>query len=481
MKFSFKNWFSSLNNNGTDEHKSVYDSSTNVSLNDIIYGRAESSAGVVVNHDTALQTSVVCACVDVIAKGVSQVPFNLMKKSGRSRQPAENNDLYWLLKRGPNPYMSDYDFRYTIVQHCALTGNAFIWLNKVMGKIKEMYPLTPGSVTAVDNPDDRSGWGKNYIVTLKNGNSVTVPGSDMWVIKWRPFDGLFGLDPVVLAREAIGLSIAGEKMASSICSNGTSINGFLSAEGTLSDDAREILRKEWGNNYTGVKNTGRIAVLTAGMKYNPIQQVSAQESQLIDNRNFQISEICRMFGVQPIMVYHYLNATTYASVEQMFLSHTVHTMTPWYRLIESSANKFLLTDKEFRLGYYFKFNEQGMLRGDMTAMADWFKSNIEHGIMSPNDCREYLDMNPYDEGDIYLVPLNMTMPDQLREKMELDRKKTEADIAAQQASTKIAKDNAKAALEAAKNPPDNTGDANSNNQNNDKSNTDEEAGKDGDK
>ena len=386
-----------------------------VTLQDLISGSyTTTNSGQAVSWNTALEASVVCACVDVIARGLSQVPFRLMRKSARERHPAENKDLFWLIQRGPNPYMSDYEFRYTIAQHAALTGNAFIWLNKVSGKIKEMFPILPQNVTVLDDDQRNDGWRKKYIVSLNNGDTITVPYEDMWVVKWRPYNGLFGLDPVKLAREAIGLSMSGEKMAASIYAKGTSINGYLTTEGKLSDEAREILRTEWTKNYSGTSNAGRVAVLSGDLKYNQIQQMSAQEAQLIDNRNFQISEICRMFGVQPIMVYHYLNATTYASVEQMFLSHIVHTMSPWYRLFESSANKHLLTDEEFRRGYYFKFFEQGMLRGDMASMANWFKSNIEHGIMSPNDCRELLDMNPYEDGDIYLVPLNMATPKQVQ-------------------------------------------------------------------
>ena len=424
------------------EKKSTSAYQQEMSFRDIIMGTSTSASGIEVNHKTALQASVVCACVDVIARGVSQVPFRLMKKTGRDRSYAEEKELYWLMQRGPNPYMSDYDFRYTIAQHTALTGNAFVWLNRVMGKIVEMYPLTPGSVTVLDDPKNPDGWSKIYQVTLKDNSVITIPNEDMWVVRWRPFDGLFGLDPVKLAREAIGLSMAGEKMASNIYNKGTSINGYLSSEVDLSDEARDILRREWANNYSGVNNSGKVAVLTANLKYNPINQMTAQEAQLIDNRNFQISEICRMFGVQPIMVYHYLNATTYASVEQMFLSHIVHTMTPWYRLIESSANKFLLTPGEFKKGYYFKFFEQGMLRGDMTAMSNWFKSNIEHGIMSPNDCRELMDMNPYEGGDIYIVPMNMTTPKQLEETGELNKKKILSDIENDKETLKIAKQNA---------------------------------------
>ena len=178
-----------------------------------------------------------------------------------------------------------------------------------------------------------------------------------------------------------------------------------------------------------------------------------------------------MFGVQPIMVYHYLNATTYASVEQMFLSHIVHTMTPWYRLIESSANKFLLTPGEFKKGYYFKFFEQGMLRGDMTAMSNWFKSNIEHGIMSPNDCRELMDMNPYEGGDIYIVPMNMTTPKQLEETGELNKKKILSDIENDKETLKIAKQNAE------RNTDNSSGDDGSNSGNNN-NNSEEEGNSD---
>jgi HK97 family phage portal protein len=241
-------------------------------------------------------------------------------------------------------------------------------------------------------------------------------------------------------------------MAANIYKKGTSINGYLSTEGNLSEEAREILRSEWAKNFSGSKNAGSVAVLTANLKYTPIQRMTAQEAQLIDNRNFQITEICRMFGVQPIMVYHYLNATTYASVEQMFLSHIVHTMTPWYRLIESSANKHLLTEQDFTNGYYFKFFEQGMLRGDMSAMANWFKSNIEHGIMSPNDCRELLDMNPYDEGDIYLVPLNMATPKQVKEQAELQKEQILNNIAMSKEAAKLQKEQIAVAKQNQANP-----------------------------
>lgn len=424
-----------------------------VSLRDIITGEASASnSGEFVDYNTALQVSAVCACVDVIARGVAQVPFRLMKKAERERTPAEDKELFWLIARGPNPYMTDYEFRYTIAQHAALTGNAYVWLNRVMGKIKEMYPLQPGTVTVLNNDNKNDGWSKKYVVTMNNGQMMTIPEEDMWVIKWRTFDGMFGLDPVRLAREAIGLSLSGEKMAANIYKKGTSINGYLSTEGNLSEEAREVLRNEWAKNFSGSKNAGSVAVLTANLKYTPIQRMTAQEAQLIDNRNFQISEICRMFGVQPIMVYHYLNATTYASVEQMFLSHIVHTMTPWYRLIESSANKHLLTEQDFTNGYYFKFFEQGMLRGDMSAMANWFKSNIEHGIMSPNDCRELLDMNPYDEGDIYLVPLNMATPKQVKEQAELQKEQILNDIAMSKEATKLQKEQIAVAKQNQANP-----------------------------
>ena len=379
-----------------------------------------SSSGIVITPTRALQASVVCACVDVIARGVSQIPFRIMKKGKNgSREPAEQHQLYKLFSRAPNPYMSEYDFRYTIAQHAALTGNAYIWINRIMGNIVELFPLVPSSVTVLDDETEKDGWKKRYYVQLKNGNYIEIPHEDMWVIRWRAYDGIKGLDPLILAREAIGLSLSGEQMASTIYDKGSALTGYLTTEGKLPDEAREILRSEWRKNYSGTSNAGTIAVLSGNLQYHPLTpSLNAQEAQLIDNRNFQISEICRLFGVQPIMVYHYLNATTYASVEQMFLSHIVHTMSPWYRMIESSANLNLLTESEFRRGYYFKFFEQGMLRGDMASMSNWFKANIEHGIMTPNECRELLDMNPYPEGDIHLVPLNMATPEGVKKAEE---------------------------------------------------------------
>lgn len=382
-----------------------------LSMDDAIrIGIPITSSGQRVTWKTAVHFSTVCACINVVANGIAQIPFKLMHSADGVRRNAEEKELYWLLKRGPNPYMSDFEFRHTLAMHLMLTGNAFVWLNRVRGNIVEMYPYQPQSVRRYKDPKG-DGWRQYYEILLKNGRLVRVEDEDMWHIKWRAYDSVSGLDAVNLAREAVGIGLAGEEMAGNIYAQGTHIDGYLSTDRTLSKDARDSLRDEWVANFSGQGNAGRTPIMGGDLKFIPLSKSTAQEAQLIESRNFQIGEVCRMFGVQPMMVYQYEKASTYASSEQMMLSHVIHTLSPWYRLIETSANLNLLSEQDFRKGYYFKFIEAGLLRGDMASQAKWFQQLVQLGVMSPNEVRDMLDMNPYEGGDVHLVPLNMTTPD----------------------------------------------------------------------
>ncbi len=135
-------------------------------------------------------------------------------------------------------------------------------------------------------------------------------------------------------------------------------------------------------------------------------------AQFIESRQYQVEEVCRAFGVLPIMVGRSDKASTYASAEQMFLQHAVHTLGPWYACLEKSASRWLLSEAERRDGYYFKFNVNGLMRGAAKDWAEFYTRLYGVGALSPNDIRELEDMNPYVGGDEYRVPLNMAEPGQ---------------------------------------------------------------------
>lgn len=141
-------------------------------------------------------------------------------------------------------------------------------------------------------------------------------------------------------------------------------------------------------------------VLDDGAKWTPLGMSSA-DAQLIETRKHQIEEICRHFRVMPIMLGHSDKTTTYASAEQMFQAHVVHTLMPWFVRIEQSADLNLLTDEQEAAGMYVKFMPNGLMRGAARDRSDFYSKALgsggTKGWMTQNDVRRAEDMDPIDD------------------------------------------------------------------------------------
>ena len=169
-------------------------------------------------------------------------------------------------------------------------------------------------------------------------------------------------------------------------------------------------------------------MLGADMKYQAVQATN-DVSQYDQSRKFQVEEICRAFGVDPVMIGYSEKTATFASVEQKSINHVVYTLGPWYACLEKSANKWLLTRQERSKGFYFKFNTNALMRGASADRASFYTQLYNVGALSPNEIRELEDMNPYEGGDEHRVPMNMvepgTEPQDLVEEAKPSKEKTD--------------------------------------------------------
>ncbi len=255
-----------------------------------LFNGVAARSGVTVNARTALECSAVLACVRVIANGLAQVPFKLYRAEGRNRNPAVGHGLYELMDMAPNEFQTAFEFRHMLALHLCLTGNAYIWLNRVGGRIVEMLPYPPGCVSI-----ERDGWELTYRITTQDKRYITVPRKDMWHVRWLSWDGVSGLDGVVLAREAIGLSLALETYGASSFRNGVRPSGILSTDQGLNKDQRKDLRTAWEAAFAGTENAERAAVLGSGMKWTQLSMPN-DAAQFIESRQYQVEEVCRAFG-----------------------------------------------------------------------------------------------------------------------------------------------------------------------------------------
>ena len=369
-----------------------------------------SSAGKSVTERSAMQMTAVYSCVRILAEAVAGLPLHFYKyNEDGSKTKAIDTGLYHLLHDEPNPEMSSFVFRETLMTHLLLWGNAYAQIiRNGKGEVIALYPLMPNKMSV-----DRDENGVLYYTyqrgaeegKAKDAGSVTLSSRDVLHIPGLGFDGLVGYSPIAMAKNAIGLAIATEEYGAKFFANGAAPSGVLEHPGTIKDPAR--LRENWNSTFGGSANSGKVAVLEEGMKYTPIS-IAPEQAQFLETRKFQINEIARIFRVPPHMVGD-LEKSSFSNIEQQSLEFVKYTLDPWIIRWEQSLNRALLNADEKKV-FFFKFNVEGLLRGDYQSRMQGYATARQNGWMSANDIRELenLDKIPAEKGgDLYLINGNM--------------------------------------------------------------------------
>ena len=369
-----------------------------------------STSGKTVTERSAMQMTAVYSCVRILAEAIAGLPLHLYTyKEDGGKEKAIGHPLYLLLHDEPNPEMSSFVFRETLMTHLLLWGNAYAQIiRNGKGEVVALYPLMPNRMTV-----DRDSSGQLFYSyqmnnsdapTMKTGTVILKP-SDVLHIPGLGFDGLVGYSPIAMAKNAIGLAIATEEYGAKFFANGATPGGLLEYPGTVKDPDR--VRESWNKGFSGSQNAGKVAILEEGMKYTPIS-IAPEQAQFLETRKFQINEIARIFRVPPHMVGD-LEKSSFSNIEQQSLEFVKYTLDPWVVRWEQSLSRALFTPEE-KKKYFFKFNVEGLLRGDYQSRMNGYATARQNGWMSANDIRELenLDRIPAEEGgDLYLINGNM--------------------------------------------------------------------------
>ncbi len=375
------------------------------------------SSGKYVTERSAMQMTAVYCCVRILSEAVASLPLQFYRYTDDSgKEKAVEHPLYFLLHDEPNPEMTSFIFRETLMTHLLLWGNAYSQIiRNGKGEVVALYPLMPDrmkvdrdehgrlyyeyTVYDSDDVDGRKG-------TNKVGRNVRLQPHDVLHIPGLGFDGLVGYSPIAMAKNAIGLAIATEEYGSKFFANGAAPSGVLEHPGTIKDPSK--VRESWQATFGGSGNANKIAVLEEGMKYTPIS-ISPEQAQFLETRKFQIDEIARIFRVPPHMIGD-LEKSSFNNIEQQSLEFVKYTLDPWVSRWEQAMVRALLTPDE-KKKYFFKFNVDGLLRGDYQSRMNGYATARQNGWMSANDIRELenLDRIPAEQGgDLYLINGNMT-------------------------------------------------------------------------
>ena len=375
-----------------------------------LFGRTTS--GKPVNERTAMQTTAVYACVRILAEAVASLPLHVYEyQDDGGKKLVHEHPLYYLLHDEPNPEMTSFVFRETLMSHLLIWGNAYAQIIRDgAGRVLGLYPLLPDKMEV--QRDDR---GNIYYVYSRNSDenpmfkeygNIKLKAEDVLHIPGLGFDGLIGYSPIAMAKNAVGMTLACEEYGASFFANGANPGGVLEHPGVLKDPSK--VRESWNSVYRGVNNAHKIAVLEEGMKYQQIG-IPPEEAQFLETRKFQINEIARLYRIPPHMVGD-LDKSSFSNIEQQSLEFVKYTLDPWVIRWEQSLQRSLLLPGE-KGKYFIKLNVDGLLRGDYQSRMNGYAVGRQNGWFSANDIREMENMNPIPDeegGNLYLVNGAMT-------------------------------------------------------------------------
>lgn len=361
-----------------------------------------STSGKTVNERTAMQTTAVYACVRILAETIASLPLHTYRYTSSGKEKAADHSIYYLLHSEPNPEMTSFVFRETLMGHLLLWGNAYAQIIRDgRGRVVALYPLLPNKMVV-----HRNDQGQLYYQYDSGGQSYFLKTYEVLHIPGLGFDGLVGYSPIAMAKNAIGMAIATEEYGAKFFANGANPGGVLEHPGVVKDPAR--VRDSWNAVYQGSTNAHRVAVLEEGMKFQSIG-IPPEQAQFLETRKFQINEIARIFRIPPHMIGD-LEKSSFSNIEQQSLEFVMYTLDPWVLRWEQAIQKALFSDSEKRQ-FFVKFNVDGLLRGDYQGRMNGYAVARQNGWLSSNDIRELENLNriPADlGGDLYLINGNMT-------------------------------------------------------------------------
>jgi HK97 family phage portal protein len=363
----------------------------------------KTAAGKVVTRETAMRCGAVLACIRILTEDLASIPFILKEKSAKGAREAIEDPRYRMLKTAPNPLQTAFEVREHQVLDMILSGKFFCYTPRINGRPQGIYPLIASNV--------------HYQGARRNGDLVwsisdpNFPGLteltqwEMWRGTMLNMNFVDGRALTLLAREAIGLAIAAEEQGARLFSNGIQSNTVLHTESDLDDVSKEELRTAFLKRHAGSTNSW-LPILTSGDLTVQRIGLTAQESQYIESRNYQLADVARIFRIPGVLI-GLPGAATYASAEQFFQAYVKHTLSPWTTRFEQTADRDLFLPSESRFATSHKFSS--LLKADQKTRFAGYREGIEGGFMQPAQARAEEEWDEIEGLDVTWRPANFVI------------------------------------------------------------------------
>lgn len=344
----------------------------------------------------AMGLSAVFRAVELISDGVAILPIKIYSTGEGQRHEYTNHPMSLVFSDKNNNIISKYTLMKMLIQSVILRGNGYAYIERSNdGTAINLQFLESGDVTIRYTKQT----GELYYQVCNHNNikGKVEPCNMIHLIK-NSYDGINGISILSFAKRAIDNACNTEESALSFFENGCNLAGVLTVQGQLTTQQKQEIKNSW--KQTNINDGNGLAVLQGNMTYSPIQS-NATDSQMLESRVFNVEDIARFFGINPVLLGD-LSHTSYGSIEAIQNDFLIHTLQPYVDMVEREFNRKLLKPSEVStLTITLETNE--ILRVDKSAQASYYTSMINNGVLSVNEVRKELGYNPIENGDNHTI------------------------------------------------------------------------------
>lgn len=338
-------------------------------------------------------------CLKILSESIGKLSVHLKDGDGLK---VTDNDVNYLLKVRPNPYMSPTDFKTLMEFNRNHYGNAYALIETRGNKRVALHVLDPSKVKIIIDDDDLLKYDATYIYEYTDKDKKYY-FKDQEIIHLKgglSRDGIVGKS---IAEELAGTikgSVEAQKYLNDLYSRGLTANAILEYTGELNKEKKKELVRTI-TEFVRDRDSGNIVPIPLGMKLTPLD-IKLTDAQFFELRKFTSLQIAAAFGLKPNHLNNY-DKSSYSNSEMQNLTFLIDTLLYILRKYEEEFDYKLLYRDESKKGIHTEFNVATILRGDLKSQAEALQKYVSGGIYTPNEARNYAGMPKIDGGDVLMV------------------------------------------------------------------------------
>ena len=372
MLTNIKNFFGYENK----ENRNISEYVPPMSLN---YGGIYASFG-------AMNLSAAYRSIELISDGIAMLPIQIKRINSKGKNNYLNNHYLNLLFDNDSKQMSKYLLIKQLIQSVLVRGNGFAYIERATDGTPINLQFVDSSV--VINYDKYNGT-LNY--TCSHISPVPISPSNMIHLRKNSYDGINGISVLTFAKRSLDLASNVENSASDFYGKGGNVSGILKVNSNLNKEQREQILRNWNESFTN-SNTS-IAVLQGNMEFQKLS-LNAEETQMLQTRNFNVADIARFFGINPILLGQ-KDGNSYTTLEMVQSDFLIHTLMPYIAMIEEEFKLKLNQEKNIKI----EFDVNYLLKTTKQTEASYYSTLVSSGIMTVNEVRKELGLSELEGGD----------------------------------------------------------------------------------